>query len=417
MAGQPTSHPIETPPVTSDPNSTPIQMATPPLSAQASDHFIPGHHRTHSWPLSFDMPTSSPMSTPLIFSAHCTCSSYPCTCNFYSGDMLSPFTHFSTPPPDDLDSFGFQPEDPLGIHHPFGSPHSMPLTGIMPSDTKATPLMFPTLSQTSSHHASPFLASSPSPSMSDLSSIPPASISGDGTDMDTEITWNMLGMVPNPPPNDASLSARLGYVLDCMQRVGFRNFDEMATKYYTAQLEKNSAADLEQKISRSRRLKDFMASLRQSSQGWTRWESRGYCHEIIEGAEHMYVAELQRLLNRLEGGSNEDEKIANNAAHHGSTRSEQDFPSGASDTSDVPSLVHALSSRDENSPIPDRIAPNMSAKVARLFQNEVRVLKFIFFFFFFSFSFFFFLGLRMKFLCSIQSGITGCKPTRSLLRT
>ncbi|KAG2415971.1 hypothetical protein HFD88_007163 [Aspergillus terreus] len=92
-----------------------------------------------------------------------------------------------------------------------------------------------------------------------------------------------------------SLSLRYQYVLDHVRRAGFESFDAMVSGYYTSSFSKNSTAECAQKVSRAKRLRSVLRSLHKHSQEWTRWEARGFQEQVVEAAEDIYVAELDRV--------------------------------------------------------------------------------------------------------------------------
>ena len=89
----------------------------------------------------------------------------------------------------------------------------------------------------------------------------------------------------------ADITSRFGIVLEAMRTAGFRDFDEMAVAYYTAQFERGSLPAMVQCASRSRRLKPMLQALQESSNQWPRWESRGL-HESFLKATGDYSLSL-----------------------------------------------------------------------------------------------------------------------------
>ncbi|RDL35916.1 uncharacterized protein BP5553_06528 [Venustampulla echinocandica] len=108
----------------------------------------------------------------------------------------------------------------------------------------------------------------------------------------------------NPPLQDlvdvSSRSSQYQYILSCVQRAGFENFDSMVSDYYTCQFEKNSVADRAQKTSRGKHLCSVLSNLHEHSREWTTSESRGFRDQIIKAAEGIYDEEFTRFAQRRE---------------------------------------------------------------------------------------------------------------------
>ncbi|KAI0490138.1 hypothetical protein F4859DRAFT_463764 [Xylaria cf. heliscus] len=95
--------------------------------------------------------------------------------------------------------------------------------------------------------------------------------------------------------NFDSLESRMGHVLDAMTTVGFNSFDEAATAYYTATFSTGSLLNCAQSTSRVRRLRPFLATLRESAKTWMGREAQGYHDESSDAAQQPLVDELKRL--------------------------------------------------------------------------------------------------------------------------
>ncbi|KAI1503275.1 hypothetical protein F5X99DRAFT_376509 [Biscogniauxia marginata] len=93
----------------------------------------------------------------------------------------------------------------------------------------------------------------------------------------------------------ATNTARFKSILEIVRNFGFQDFDSMVTAYYTAQFQKNSIADMSQRASRSRRLHRVLQDLRESSNRWTKWESRGFREGVMESARDICVGEMERV--------------------------------------------------------------------------------------------------------------------------
>lgn len=108
----------------------------------------------------------------------------------------------------------------------------------------------------------------------------------------------------NTSLKDRPLTDRLEYILGSVTRAGFRNFDSMVSDFYTADLTSFPMLANEQRLGRNRRLPRVLADLRANMEGWTRWEAQGCRNEILEFAESIFSAEIQKLRNdkRLHAG-------------------------------------------------------------------------------------------------------------------
>lgn len=61
----------------------------------------------------------------------------------------------------------------------------------------------------------------------------------------------------------------------------------MVAVYYTATFERNSLAEISQRASRRRRLLKLVQSLYESSNHWSKWESRGLRDSIMKDAREL----------------------------------------------------------------------------------------------------------------------------------
>ncbi|KAI0013865.1 hypothetical protein F4779DRAFT_296327, partial [Xylariaceae sp. FL0662B] len=93
----------------------------------------------------------------------------------------------------------------------------------------------------------------------------------------------------------ASLEDRMCHVLDAAEDMGFRSFDDAITTYYTATFSASSLPKYAQSTSRSRRLRQFLTDLHESSKTWVGREAQGYHEERTEATERVYREELERL--------------------------------------------------------------------------------------------------------------------------
>lgn len=93
------------------------------------------------------------------------------------------------------------------------------------------------------------------------------------------------------PAQDATLHDRLGCVLEYAKRAGFDSFDDLASRYYTADFEDSSGLSNEQRLSRMRRLPAFLVAIHDSSSNWAKFERQAYQDEILKSAESILSAE------------------------------------------------------------------------------------------------------------------------------
>ncbi|UPX18774.1 uncharacterized protein EKO05_0009065 [Ascochyta rabiei] len=91
------------------------------------------------------------------------------------------------------------------------------------------------------------------------------------------------------------LEDRIGHVLHAADGMGFENFDVVITDYYTAKFRKGSLPFYAQSASRSRRLRQFLIDLHESSKTWTGKEAQGYHEERVLAMERSYEEEFQQL--------------------------------------------------------------------------------------------------------------------------
>ncbi|KAI1493693.1 hypothetical protein F5X96DRAFT_620252 [Biscogniauxia mediterranea] len=100
---------------------------------------------------------------------------------------------------------------------------------------------------------------------------------------------------PEIASGTAANTVRFKALLDIVRNFGFQDFDSMVTAYYTAQFQKNSIPDMSQRASRSRRLHRLLQDLHESSNRWTKWESRGLREGVMESARDICVNEIESV--------------------------------------------------------------------------------------------------------------------------
>ena len=100
------------------------------------------------------------------------------------------------------------------------------------------------------------------------------------------------GMQARKPSQNASLDERFQCIMEQVDAAGFESFDAMATAYYTQNFNDTSPLADEQRLSRNRRLPQFISEVNAAaSQGWSDWERKGFQDEILRTAESMLTSE------------------------------------------------------------------------------------------------------------------------------
>ena len=122
---------------------------------------------------------------------------------------------------------------------------------------------------------------------------------------------------PSKHPASVSLSAttsiedRMSHVLNAAEEAGFENFDLAVTSYYTTSFEEGTLPRCSQATSRSRRLRQLLTDLHESSKTWVGREAQGYHEERMAGMERMLGEEVARLAYQgLQGSDSEAKKRA-----------------------------------------------------------------------------------------------------------
>lgn len=111
--------------------------------------------------------------------------------------------------------------------------------------------------------------------------------------------------IPTFPDKDSPLDERFNHVLESAKMVGFENFDEMVTVYYTAKFEESSSLSSEQRLSRMRRLPGLISAVRDNLDGWTPWEKQGCQNEILQSAEHILGSEYSSFIQKRSNDGND----------------------------------------------------------------------------------------------------------------
>ncbi|EAW20682.1 bZIP transcription factor [Aspergillus fischeri NRRL 181] len=96
---------------------------------------------------------------------------------------------------------------------------------------------------------------------------------------------------PSLLDNDATINERFEYIMECVDALGFNDFDALVIAYYGEKFTESSQLANEQRLSRNRRLPKAIADIFNASKEWSAWERRGFFEEILRSTEAMLVAE------------------------------------------------------------------------------------------------------------------------------
>ncbi|KAI0400812.1 hypothetical protein F4802DRAFT_471427 [Xylaria palmicola] len=111
------------------------------------------------------------------------------------------------------------------------------------------------------------------------------------------------------PSPQATVEERFEYVLGCARRVGFDNFDTMASQYYLQNFHPDSKLAKEQQTSRSQHVPELLAELRKQAPSWGPWERRRYQDETLREV-HDICAEEYSEFRKFEAGSQEEGAVS-----------------------------------------------------------------------------------------------------------
>lgn len=98
------------------------------------------------------------------------------------------------------------------------------------------------------------------------------------------------------------LESRIQHIIRAVQEAGFESIDDMATQYYTAQFEEDTASYWAQSLSRSHSLYNFLSSLHRSTSGWSDRDIQRYRQQILTAAESLYASEIDSAKHMKDEG-------------------------------------------------------------------------------------------------------------------
>ncbi len=101
------------------------------------------------------------------------------------------------------------------------------------------------------------------------------------------------------PENNLKLDERFKVILECINSIGFDNFDALVSAYYSEQFSESSPLSHEQRISRKRRLPKVVAEVLQAAANWSDREREGLQEEVLKQTESVLVAEGNKARDLL----------------------------------------------------------------------------------------------------------------------
>ncbi|KAH6642793.1 hypothetical protein C7974DRAFT_431161 [Boeremia exigua] len=114
-----------------------------------------------------------------------------------------------------------------------------------------------------------------------------------------------LQQAKNSIDSPRCLATRIEKAIEVIRELGFDSVDELATQYYTADLQRRPALQHRRQLSRRRGLVDLFRSIEEDSRDkWTEWEVQGYRDEILRSAEEILDEEFSRFVKLYGNGKN-----------------------------------------------------------------------------------------------------------------
>ncbi|CAE7021160.1 hypothetical protein P3342_004698 [Pyrenophora teres f. teres] len=99
------------------------------------------------------------------------------------------------------------------------------------------------------------------------------------------------------------LATRIEKAIEAICELGFDSVDELATQYYTADLQHRPALQHRRQLSRRRGLVDLLRSIAEDSRDkWTEWEVQRYRDEVLRSAEEVLDEEFSRFVKLYGNG-------------------------------------------------------------------------------------------------------------------
>jgi hypothetical protein len=107
------------------------------------------------------------------------------------------------------------------------------------------------------------------------------------------------------------LATRIEKAIEAIRELGFDSVDELATRYYTADLQRRPALQHRRQVSRRRGLVDLLRSIEEDSRDkWTEWEVQRYRDEILRSAEEVLDEEFSRFVKLYGNGKTTEGNLA-----------------------------------------------------------------------------------------------------------
>ncbi|EUC39703.1 hypothetical protein COCMIDRAFT_41823 [Bipolaris oryzae ATCC 44560] len=107
------------------------------------------------------------------------------------------------------------------------------------------------------------------------------------------------------------VATRIEKAIENIRELGFDSIDELATQYYTADLQHRPALQHRRQLSRRRGLVDLLRAIDEDSRDkWTEWEVQRYRDEVLRSAEEILDEEFSRFVKLYGNGKNTEGNLA-----------------------------------------------------------------------------------------------------------